>query len=80
MGWPPRRDGRILLPGRGRVKEPACAIYNWCAVYNFLPMEVILYREAIDIGVKIIILNLLNKFRKNADMVKITRQVVNILS
>jgi len=43
-------------------------------------MEEILCREPIDIGAKIIILKLLDKFRKNADMEKIMSSVVNIYS
>jgi hypothetical protein len=43
-------------------------------------MEEILCREQIDIGAKIIILELLDKFRKITDMEKITSRVVNNFS
>ncbi len=43
-------------------------------------MEEILYREPIDIGAKIIILELLDKFKKNAVKEKIMSSVVNIFT
>jgi hypothetical protein len=59
---PPRQEGVKAVSRKG---------------LEFLDMEEILYREVIDIGAKIIILELLDKLRKNADKEKITARAVN---